>query len=210
MDDFLRQILDQPAWLIYLVVGVIVFVEDAIFVGFVVPGETAAVLGGVSAFLGRTDLTAMVLLVVVAAIVGDSVGYEVGKVWGSRVLSHRLLDKRRHQLERAQDFLRRRGGSAVFLGRWTAFFRAVMPALAGVSRMPYRRFLIWNAAGGIVWGVVVVVVGYLAGLSYDRAAAWLGGGATAVVAVIVIGALIVWHLRRRQRERALEDEPAGA
>ena len=78
MDDFLRQILDQPAWLIYLVVGVIVFVEDAIFVGFVVPGETAAVLGGVSAFLGRTDLTAMVLLVVVAAIVGDSVGYEVG------------------------------------------------------------------------------------------------------------------------------------
>ena len=210
MDDFLRQILDQPAWLIYLVVGVIVFVEDAIFVGFVVPGETAAVLGGVSAFLGRTDLTAMVLLVVVAAIVGDSVGYEVGKVWGSRVLSHRLLDKRRHQLERAQDFLRRRGGSAVFLGRWTAFFRAVMPALAGVSRMPYRRFLIWNAAGGIVWGVVVVVVGYLAGLSYDRAAAWLGGGATAVVAVIVIGALIVWHVRRRQREKALEHEPAGA
>ncbi|WP_324603522.1 VTT domain-containing protein, partial [Phycicoccus elongatus] len=72
--------------------------------------------------------------------------------------------------------------AAVFLGRWTAFFRAVMPARAGVSRMPYRRFLIWNAAGGIVWGVVVVVVGYLAGLSYDRAAAWLGGGATAVVA----------------------------
>ncbi len=197
MDDFLRQILDQPAWLIYLVVGVIVFVEDAIFVGFVVPGETAAVLGGVSAFLGRTDLTAMVLLVVVAAIVGDSVGYEVGKVWGSRVLSHRLLDKRRHQLERAQDFLRRRGGSAVFLGRWTAFFRAVMPALAGVSRMPYRRFLIWNAAGGIVWGVVVVVVGYLAGLSYDRAAAWLGGGATAVVGGVGRYALIhrpqVWY-----------------
>ncbi|MBK8729209.1 MAG: VTT domain-containing protein [Tetrasphaera sp.] len=100
--------------------------------------------------------------------------------------------------------------AAVFLGRWTAFFRAVMPALAGVSRMPYRRFLIWNAAGGIVWGVVVVVVGYLAGLSYDRAAAWLGGGATAVVAVIVIGALTVWHVRRRQREKALEHEPAGA
>ena len=67
-----------------------------------------------------------------------------------------------------------------------------------------------DAAGGIVWGVVVVVVGYLAGLSYDRAAAWLGGGATAVVAVIVIGALIVWHVRRRQREKALEHEPAGA
>ena len=148
-------------------------------------------------FLGRTYLTAMVLLVVVAAIVGDSVGYEVGKVWGSRVLSHRLLDKRRHQLERAQDFLRRRGGSAVFLGRWTAFFRAVMPALAGVSRMPYRRLLIWNAAGGIVWGVVVVVVGYLAGLSYDRAAAWLGGGATAVVGGVGRYALIhrpqVWY-----------------
>jgi membrane protein DedA with SNARE-associated domain len=206
VDDFLRQILDQPAWLIYLVVGVIVFVEDAIFVGFVVPGETVAILGGVSAFLGRTDLTAMVLLVVIAAIVGDSVGYEVGKIWGTRVLAHHLLDKRRHQLDRAQTFLRERGGSAVFLGRWTAFFRAVMPALAGVSRMPYRTFLIWNAAGGIVWGVVVVTAGYLAGLSYERAAKWLGGGATAIVATIVVVALVVWHVRRRRRERALERE----
>ena len=202
MDEFLRQILDQPAWLIYLVVGVIVFVEDAIFVGFVVPGETVAILGGVSAFLGRTALTAMVLLVVIAAIIG----YEVGKIWGTRVLAHRLLDKRRHQLDRAQTFLRERGGSAVFLGRWTAFFRAVMPALAGVSRMPYRTFLIWNAAGGIVWGVVVVTAGYLAGLSYERAAKWLGGGATAIVANIVVVALVVWHVRRRRRERAFERE----
>ena len=213
MDEFLRQILDQPAWLIYLVVGVIVFVEDAIFVGFVVPGETVAILGGVSAFLGRTDPTAMALLVVLAAIAGDrlaseagSIGYEVGKIWGTRVLAHRLLDKRRHQLDRAQTFLRERGGSAVFLGRWTAFFRAVMPALAGVSRMPYRTFLIWNAAGGIVWGVVVVTAGYLAGLSYERAAKWLGGGATAIVANIVVVALVVWHVRRRRRERAFERE----
>ena len=68
----------------------------------------------------------------------------------------------------AQDFPARRGGMAVLLGRWVAFFRAVMPALAGASRMPYRTFLRFNAVGGLIWGVVVVTAGYLAGSSYAR------------------------------------------
>ena len=198
MDAFLRQILDQPAWLIYLITFTIVFVEDALFVGFVVPGETVAILGGVSAYLGHTELGWMILGVILAAIIGDSVGYEVGKHFGDRILGHRWLDRQRTRLERAQDFLRRRGGSAVFLGRWTAFFRAVMPALAGWSGMRYRTFLPWNATGGIAWGLAVVLGGYFAGLSYERVAQWLGGGAAAVVVVIVVAAVAVHHVRRRR------------
>jgi membrane protein DedA with SNARE-associated domain len=198
VDAFLRQILDQPAWLIYLITFTIVFVEDALFVGFVVPGETVAILGGVSAYLGHTELGWMILGVILAAIIGDSVGYEVGKHFGDRILGHRWLDRQRPRLERAQDFLRRRGGSAVFLGRWTAFFRAVMPALAGWSGMPYRTFLPWNATGGIAWGLAVVLGGYFAGLSYERVAQWLGGGAAAVVVVIVVAAVAVHHVRRRR------------
>ena len=143
-----------------------VFVEDALFVGFVVPGETAAVLGGVAASLGHASLPGMMVTVVAAAIVGDSVGYEVGRHLGPRLVSSRMLRSRRERLDRAREFLARRGGAAVFLGRFVAFFRAVMPALAGTAGMRYRRFLAFNAAGGIVWGAGVVLLGYLAGTSY--------------------------------------------
>ncbi len=204
MNALLLKVLDQPAWLVYVVTAALVFAEDALFVGFVLPGETAAILGGVSASLGHTSVAWMAALVVLAAIVGDSVGYEVGRVYGSKVLDLSFIAKRRHRLEKAQEYLRRRGGSAVFLGRWTAFFRAVMPALAGMSRMPYRRFLPWNAVGGLAWGVTNVVAGYLAGMSYQRVATWLGGGAAVVVAGVVVVALVVWAIRRRRAERAEE------
>lgn len=162
------------------------------------PGETVAILGGVAASLGHAEVGWVLAVVVGAAIVGDSVGYEVGRAYGARVLDSRCLRKRRRRLDQARDFLRRRGGSAVFLGRWVAFFRAVMPALAGASRMPYRTFLAWNALGGVVWGTVVVLAGYAAGMSYQRVAEWLGGGAAAVVALIVVVAVTVWHVRRRR------------
>ena len=138
--------------LVYVVVTALVFAEDALFLGFVIPGETAAVLGGVIASEGRVHLWLIMTLVVAGAVIGDSAGYEVGRHLGPRILQLRVLDKRRRRLDDAQAFLRRRGGSAVFLGRFVAFFRAVIPALAGTSRMPYRRFLSFNAAGGLVWG----------------------------------------------------------
>jgi membrane protein DedA with SNARE-associated domain len=204
MNSLLHRILDiAPVW-VYLVVTLLVFAEDAIFVGFVVPGETAAVLGGVAASQGHVQLWAMILLVVAAAIVGDSVGYEVGRHFGGRLLNASILDRHRGRLDRAQHFLVRRGGWAVFLGRFTAFFRAVMPALAGAARMPYRRFLAFNAMGGIVWGSTFVVLGYVAGQSYEAVAKGVGRGMAIAVAAIAIIALIVWKVRERRRERTFE------
>lgn len=87
----LSKILHQPSWLIYTIVGIVVFVEDAFFVGFVVPGETVAVLGGVAASLGEVNVWALGLIVVLAAIGGDSVGYEIGRIWGSRIIAHHFL-----------------------------------------------------------------------------------------------------------------------
>lgn len=203
MDTLLSKILHQPSWLIYTIVGLVVFVEDALFVGFVVPGETVAVLGGVAASLGEVNVWALGLIVVLAAIVGDSVGYEIGRIWGSRIIAHSFFDKRRTQLDNAQAFLRRRGGSAVFLGRWTAFFRAVMPALAGTAHMPYRTFLPWNAIGGICWGAAVVALGFFAGHSYQRVVTRFGQGSALVVLAIVILA-VLWHWSKRRHTLAEE------
>lgn len=205
MSGLLDQILNlDPVWLLG-VAGLLVFLEDAVFVGFVVPGETAAVLAGVAAGTGHVPLWASLAVVIVAAVVGDSVGYEVGRHWlGPAMLRVRYLDRHRPRIDNAQDFLRRRGGAAVFLGRFTAFFRAMMPALAGASGMPYRRFLPWNALGGIVWGSVFVTLGYLAGASYHRIEKLVGRGFAVAAAVLVIGLIIFWRVRSEKPAEELE------
>lgn len=202
MTGFLDQILHlSPVWA-YLVVGLLVFAEDAVFVGFAVPGETAAVLGGVATSIGHASLPVMIVVVVVAAIVGDTVGYEVGRhFFGPKVLGMGLLRKRRGAIDRSMDFLRRRGGIAVFLGRFTAFFRAMMPALAGASRMRYGTFLMWNAAGGIIWGTGYVMLGHVAGASYQALESKVGHGAAIGIGAVVVLAIIVWRVRAHRRER---------
>ena len=205
MSTVIDGVLHAPPWTVLGVVALLVFAEDALFIGFVIPGETAALLGGVAAKLGHVSLTEVAVAVVVAAIVGDTVGYEVGRHVGPRILSWRVLDKRRERLDSAQDFLARRGGSAVFLGRWVAFFRAVMPALAGTARMRYPKFLAWNATGGLLWGVVVVVAGYLAGASYRQVEHYLGSGAALVVAAIAVVVFVVWRVRRHRAEHPTPD-----
>ncbi len=104
MSGVIDQILNAPTWAVLGLVALVVFVEDALFVGFVIPGETAAILGGVAASRGHVPLLAVVAVVIVAAIAGDSVGYEVGHYFGGRVLRLRILNKRRKRLDDAQTF----------------------------------------------------------------------------------------------------------
>jgi membrane protein DedA with SNARE-associated domain len=205
MSGIVEGLLSVATIWVYLGVAALVFAEDALFVGFVIPGETAAVLGGVDASRGHVSLPVIAAVVVLAAIVGDTVGYEVGKhLVGPKLLGHGRLDRHRHRIQDAQDFLARRGGWAVFLGRFTAFFRAVMPALAGSARMPYPRFLAFNAFGGVVWGIGFVVLGYLAGNSYKTVEQQVGRGAAFAAVGLVVVALVVLHVRRRRAERARE------
>ena len=98
MTGFLDQILGAPAWAVLAAVALLVFVEDALFVGFVIPGETAALLGGVAAQRGHVPLAAVIVTVVIAAVAGDSVGYEVGRHLGPRILQLPILAKRRARL----------------------------------------------------------------------------------------------------------------
>lgn len=192
----------SPTWIL-LATGLLVFAEDAIFLGFVIPGETAAVLAGVATAVGQVPLPLAIGVIVLAAIVGDTVGYEVGrKFFGPRVMRSRYMTRHVERVESAETFLRRRGGLAVFLGRFTAFFRAMMPALAGSARMHYPRFLAWNAAGGIIWGVGFVLLGHLAGNSYKKVESQVGTGVAIALAVIVVALLVGWRVRHARQERA--------
>jgi membrane-associated protein len=201
VSGLVHRVLELPGWLVLLVAGLVVFAEDALALGFVLPGETVALLAGAAAKLGHAPLVGVLIVVIAAAIVGDSVGYEVGRHLGPRVLRLRIFAERRERVDDARAFLARRGGAAVFLGRWTAFFRAVMPFLAGTARMPYPKFLAWNVAGGLTWGATVVLLGYAAGASYAQVEKSFGRDAAFVVLAIVVIAAVVWRIRKHRAER---------
>jgi membrane protein DedA with SNARE-associated domain len=206
VTSLLDQLLHVPAAAVLAAVGALVFGEAAVFLGFVFPGETAVLLGGFLASTGRVPLVLLAVVVVTCAVVGDSVGFEVGKRLGPRMLRWRVFRRHETRIDSARSFLDRRGGAAVLLGRGTAFLRAVVPGLAGLSGMRYRRFLVWNAVGGLLWGVGCVVAGYLAGSSYLTVARYLGQAGAAVAALVVVAAIVAWRVRVRRARRQPEHD----
>jgi membrane-associated protein len=205
LQSVIDAIQSLPPALAYLIIAALVFGEAAVFIGFVLPGETAVLLGGFLASTHDLNIVALCAIVVVSAVVGDTVGYEVGRILGPRVLQVGIVASHSARLERAQDQLRERGGPAVFIGRFTAFLRAVMPGLAGLSRMPYPRFLLWNALGGLSWGIAFSLAGYFAGASYEKVASVVGRGTAIVVGLLIVVALVWWHFRRRRRDAAEQE-----
>jgi membrane-associated protein len=208
VSSWLHPLLGLHGWAAYLLVGALCFGEAAFFLGFVVPGETAAVLGGVLASTHHVSLPAMILVVVVCAIVGDTVGYEVGRHLGPVLLRRRPL-KDHEGVEKTRAYLQRRGGPAVFLGRWTALFRAVMPGVAGMSRLRYRTFLAYNALGGLCWGVAFTVLGFAVGKSYKKALSVAGKASYVVLAVVVvaIAGFVIW--RKVSERRSVGGPPVA-
>ena len=189
----------------YLVVAALVFGETAVFLGFVIPGETAVVLGGVLASRGRVSLPLLILVVVVAAVAGPLVGYEIGRHLGGRLVAARALRRVAGGVERAQDMLRTRGGTAVLIGRFVAVLRALMPALAGTARMSYRTFLLYNVVSGIVWGIGYCLLGYAAGSAYAVIERRVGTGVAIALAVVVVAGMAIWAVRRHRRSRVISE-----
>ena len=200
LNDVAAALQSVPSPIDYLLIAFLVFAEAALFVGFILPGESAVFLGGVLAATGVISLPLLLATVVAAAIVGDGIGYLVGRKFGPRILNLRFLRPHASRLDAAQLRLRERGGWAVFFGRFTAFLRAVMPGLAGLSHMPWRRFFIFNAAGGLVWGIGIALIGYAAGNSYQQAATWLGRSSSVLLAGFVAAVAVLW-LRHRRRAK---------
>jgi membrane-associated protein len=207
----LDPLLNLHGWEAYSLVGALVFAEASILIGFFFPGETAVLLGGVAASRGHVNIVVLIIIVVACGIAGDSVGYLVGEKWGRRLLQTRLLRKRRRLLDVVFNQLNRRGAIAVFLSRFTAFLRAAVPGLAGISSMPYRIFLPANAAGGLVWGTAFCLLGYILGHAYTKVQ-HVSGIASDVILGLVALTIVVLVIRRRRREKRGRDdaiEPTG-
>ena len=201
MTSLIEHILSLSGWLALLIVFAVPFLESSVFLGFFFPGETALILGGVLASYHRVALWQVLVAGIAGAVLGDSTGYLVGREYGRRLLESRPLRRfaKPGRIDRGQDYLNQRGGKAVFLGRFTAALRVLVPGLAGMARMPYRVFLPWNVAGGATWGAAMVLLGYLAGASWKRVAGYATQVGIALF-VVVVAALVTGHLIRSARE----------
>lgn len=209
MTGVIEQLLATPAWLALLVVFALPALESSAFLGFIFPGEMAVLLGGVVASQGHVPLAGVLAAGIGGAVAGDAIGYVVGRRWGRRILDSTLgrFVKAEH-LDRAERALARRGSWAVFLGRFTVALRVMIPGLAGMARMPYRRFAIANVIGGAVWGTIMALAGYLAGNSWHTVEHYISvagiAGTFTVIALFVIGRAI-----GRRRARADDASPDG-
>jgi membrane-associated protein len=167
--------------------------------GAPVPGETALITAGVLAGQGHLEIAIVIALAATAAIVGDNLGYLIGRHGGRRLLTRpgRFAAHRAKVLEYGEPFFARHGPKAVFFGRWILGLRVWASWLAGITHMPWRSFLMYNALGGISWAITVGLLAYLAGDAIETIIRDVGIGAFALVAVVA-GALYVVHRRRRR------------
>jgi membrane protein DedA with SNARE-associated domain len=168
--------------------------------GVPLPGETALITAAVFASRGELDIVAVVAVAAVAAIVGDNGGYWIGRTGGRGLLERSRFVSRwsERALPWAEGFFRRHGPKAIFIGRFFSVLRVTAAWMAGVSRMHWWTFFLWNAAGGICWAALVGLVAYYAGQAAADAISHyglIGGGVLVAVALAALVGLHFWRKR---------------
>jgi len=194
LDDLIR-------WGGYAVLVGIVFTETGLLVGFFLPGDSLLVTAGLVAAAGGLNIWWVNSLLIVAAIVGDSVGYAIGARLGPRLFTREqsLLFNPRH-VERTRRFYERHGAKTIVIARFVPIIRTFAPVVAGVGQMRYRRFLFYNVAGGVGWVTSMTWMGYLLGRAVPNIADYIH---IVVIVVIVVSMIpIVVEILRERRRRA--------
>ncbi|MGN6188408.1 MAG: DedA family protein, partial [Conexibacter sp.] len=208
LDTILKDVGSTLGTWTYLLVGVLCFLESGAFVGLLIPGETAIVIGGFVAGQGHIDIVLLIAIAWFAAVSGDLVSFALGRRLGREFLvKHggkvQITEQRIEQVERFYDH---HGGKAVFLGRWVGLVRAVSPFLAGSTKMPLRRFLPYDvlAAGGMV--TLFALLGFIFWHSLDQVLAIARKGLLALGLTIAFVVGVVWAvqwLRKDENRRVL-------
>lgn len=160
----INQLLSAGGLIGVLIVALIVFAESGLLVGFFLPGDTLLFGAGLLASQGELPILPLIVATVLAAVLGDNVGYSIGRRSG-----HRLFKKKdgllfRHEyIARAEAFYEKHGGKTIILARFTPVVRTFAPVVAGVGKMPRKRFMLFNVVGGTLWGAGMTLLGYHVG-----------------------------------------------
>lgn len=194
----------QPPGLIYLIVGIIIGLES---MGIPLPGEITLVTASLMAATGLASPWAVAIAAACGAIIGDSLGYAIGRRGGRALLERVGRRFPKHfgpaHIAKGESLFARWGVWAVFFGRFVALLRILAGPLAGALRVPYHRFLVANASGGLVWAFGTTFALYYLGSAAER---WLRGFSwVALVLAVLLGLLTTWYLKRRS-ERSMSTE----
>ncbi len=197
MIDYLTELLSGMQYWGYAIVFVIVVLECQAFLGFFMPGESLVVLAGFLAAQQVLDLQLLIPIVSVAAIIGDTIGYELGRCLGRDWLRRHgpTFWLRPERLDRMDAFFQRHGGLSVLFAHFLHVGRALMPFLAGAARLPYLQFLLYNATGCVLWATAFSLIGYWFGQSWHFLERWIGRASTFVVlfAGLIIATIWFWR-----------------
>lgn len=175
------------------------------------PGETALILAAVLANQGKLQIELVILIAAASAIIGDNIAYFIGRRVGRDVLSRPgpFHQRRRQLLDAGDRFFDKHGSKAVFLGRWVALLRVAAAWIAGINEMPFPRFFMWNALGGISWAITVGLAGYFAGHAAERIIAKVGIYGAIAIGVLIVGFLVWRRVKERRELREMGEESEG-
>lgn len=164
IDRHLGELIQQFGPWIYALMFVVVFCETGLVVTPILPGDSLLFALGTFAGMGQLDLTTLLVLLIAAAILGDSVNYWLGSLLGPKIFrGEKVRFLNRKHLDKTHEFFERYGGKAIILARFMPIFRTFVPFVAGMGRMTYRRFMAYNVIGGVVWVTLFLLAGYFFG-----------------------------------------------
>lgn len=185
-----------------IAIGATVFAESGLLIGFFLPGDTLLFGAGILAAQGVFNIYLLIAVVVVSAIVGDNVGYSIGRRTGKRLFHKKesLLFKP-ERLELAEKFYEQHGGKTIILARFVPVVRTFAPMVAGISKMPRRNFMLYNVVGGILWGGGVTLAGYFLGKQMPWLEDFIAPVILGIIALSVFVAL--FHLFKEKETREI-------
>jgi membrane protein DedA with SNARE-associated domain len=194
----------QPAFAVagYEILALAVLSERSIFIGLIVPGDLILALGGVYASEGKLSLMWVIVIGIVAALVGESIGYWLGRRFGVTLIrAIPLVRKLEPRLDDAHAYFRKHGGMTVVIGRYATAAGAFVPFSAGIAKMPYRRFIAFDIPAVAVWAALISGFGYAVGRNLALIDRTLSRFGYAILALLVVGFLVRVVYKRRRRSR---------
>jgi membrane-associated protein len=206
MGQLTEGLLSLSGWAALALLFTLPALEAPAFLGLILPGELALLLGGVLAHQDHIPLAGALAVGVAGALAGDSAGYWIGRRWGPRLLTsglgRRVGPARLHKVE---GLLLRGGGWGLVAGRCTAGARVVLPGLAGMLGLRYRTFALWTGAAATLWAAAHVLLGYAAGAGWRQVHQLTGRVGVGLALTVVVGLAVAWLLRRPAKRH--HDEP---
>lgn len=164
INEYIGTFINEYGNFIYVILFLIIFCETGlVFLPFL-PGDSLIFAAGAFAAIGELNIFLLWILIVIAAILGDTVNYEIGKHFGKKILNNKKITIiKKENLQKAEDLVTKYGGAAVFIARFMPIIRTIVPFVVGIGQLHYPKFIKFNALGGIIWVTLFIIIGYLFG-----------------------------------------------